>query len=138
MSIQVYKTKYWEVNLADNQYYLGRSYITLIRKCPALSQLKKQEILDLLEVIKTLESSFKKSFNATMFNWSCLMNDAYKSENPDSQVHFHFRPRYKNIVKFAGLIFKDEDFAHHYNDDRELIVSKDIQKQIIKKIQENL
>jgi len=54
------------------------------------------------------KNSLKKSFGTTMFNWVCLMNDAYKSKNPKPQVHFHLIPRYKNKVEFAGKRFVDK------------------------------
>ena len=52
---------------------------------------------------------------ATMFNWSCLMNDAYKHENPHPHLHFHVRPRYKNPININDKVFYDSEFAHHYN-----------------------
>ncbi len=134
----ILETKYWEVVLAEDQYYLGRCYITLKRKCGDLAELKNKEMLDFLGVIKKLENSIRISFNATMFNLSCLMNNAYQEITPDPQVHWHFRPRYKHKVKFAGLIFEDAEFRHHYNNKEKRFVSKEVAAKIIKKINEKL
>ena len=74
-----------------------------------------------------------------MFNWSCLMNDAFKDSSPKPQVHWHFRPRYENPVEIGGHVFKDSNFGHHYlRGADEKIVSKEILKAINDKLQENL
>ena len=43
------------------------------------------------------------------------MNDAYKSTAPQPHVHFHVRPRYAAAVSVEGKAYRDEEFAHHYN-----------------------
>lgn len=40
------ETKYWEVLLHENQYYLGYSVLVLKRKCQHLSNLKNEEQLE--------------------------------------------------------------------------------------------
>jgi len=134
----IFETKYWKIILADNQYYLGRCYIALKRHALSLSELTKEEISDFLEVVKKIENSIKKAFKADMFNWSCLMNNAYKEEIPNPHVHWHFCPRYKNKVEFQEVIFEDKEFAHHYDNKKELFISQDIRKEIIAKIKENI
>jgi len=132
--MKIYETKYWKVNLHPNQYYFGYSIVKLKRKCRSLSGLKKKEFVDFLKIITNFENKLKQDFGATMFNWSCLMNDNYKKGKPSAQVHWHVRPRYKNKFKFAGEIFHDEVFAHHYDKHKTKIVSKKILKQIAEKI----
>jgi len=134
----IYETDFWKVILINDQTYLGRSAIVLKRDCNEMSNLTSEEFSDFhTNVVKTLESAFKKTFNATMFNWTCLMNNAFKSENPKPHVHWHFRPRYRNEVKFAGEIFQDVDFAHHYDRAKKKIVSKKILELIAKEIRKN-
>lgn len=129
----ILETKYWDIVLADNQYYLGRCTIWLKRQCRDLAELTSEEWLDLHEVIKRLENALKKAFDATMFNITCLMNHAYKEKNPKPQVHWHFMARYNHKVEFAELIFEDKEFGDHYNrKPRE--VSKEVQTKIIKEI----
>ena len=89
-------------------------------------------------IVCKLEYVLKKTFNATMFNWTCLMNDAFKSDEPKPQIHWHFRPRYKKIVKFNNEQFEDLEFAHHYSRERKNIVSDDMLKKISNKIKKNL
>lgn len=138
MDLKIYKTKYWQIELCPDQYYIGRCIIILNRECKNLAELNNEEFLDLLSIIKTLELSIKKSFNPTMFNWACLMNDAYKSENPKPWVHFHLRPRYKFKLEFEGEIFEDKEFAHHYDNHAKKIVPEKVLLKIIKKIQRNI
>jgi len=134
----IYETKYFRVFLADEQSYLGRCVIALKRHCETLSDLNEEEWLDFAKLVKHLESALKKAFDATMFNWTCLMNDAYKSSKPNPHAHGHFRPRYNHKVKFAGLVFEDTEFGYHYDRTRTLEVSDEVKKKIIQKIKDNL
>lgn len=133
--MKLFRTKYWEVNLMKDQAYLGRSVIKLKRKdCGDLADLTKEEIIDFLEVVRKFESAIRKAFGTTMFNWSCLMNDVYKSRNPKPHVHWHVRPRYKNSVKFEGIDFEDKEFAHHYDNKKHRDVDEKMLRKIAKKI----
>ena len=131
----LYETRFWKIILSNEQSYLGRCVILLKRDCKELSKLTSEEWLDFHQnIVKKLESTFKKAFDATMFNWSCLMNDAYQAEDPKPYVHFHFRPRYNHDVKFAGEEFRDPDFAHHYNRERKDFVSNKLRKKIFDEV----
>ena len=135
----LFETKFWNVVLSDEQSYLGRCVILLKRDCGELSNLTSEEWLDFHEnIVKKLESTFKKVFDATMFNWTCLMNNAYQKENPKPYVHFHFRQRYNHDVKCAGEEFQDPDFAHHYNRERKNFVSKELLKKISDEVKKYL
>jgi len=135
----IYETKYWIVKLSEDQHYLGRCVIVLKRnKGSSLSELKEKEITDFLVLIKKLESVMKKTFRATMFNWTCLMNNAYKSRNPKPHVHWHFRPRYNKSIKVGKEVFKDTEFAHHYDRAKTKIVSKKVLDEIASEIMEKL
>jgi len=110
------ETEYWSVSLNEkDQRYLGRSYVSLKRPCSSLSDLTELEIIDFLKVVKKFESIMKETFGATMFNWSCLMNNAYQEVNAHPQVHWHVRPRYEKPIELFGETFIDEEFGHHYN-----------------------
>ena len=105
--------KYWDVFLTEDQTYFGRLVVVLKRPCEALSSLENEEHLEFLELVKKIESFYKKKYKATMFNYSCLMNDAYKDKtNP--QLHFHVRPRYSKEIMFCGEKFFDPNFGYHY------------------------
>lgn len=111
---KILETPLWEVILMEDQRYLGRCVLVLKRSCGDLAELKQEEILDFFDLVKKLEAALRKTFDATMFNWGCLMNDAYQETPPNPQVHWHFRPRYNHPVQFAGQTFTDPNFGHHY------------------------
>ena len=132
------ETKHWEVYLNPDQYYLGRCVIVAKRDVPEMSLLTKDEWLDFAKLSRKIEVGFKKIFEATMFNWTCLMNNAYKDKNPHPEVHWHLRPRYAKSVSFAGQKFEDVEFGHHYKNGTESPVTSQIEKEIILKIKEIL
>jgi diadenosine tetraphosphate (Ap4A) HIT family hydrolase len=135
----LYETDFWKVILSPDQAYLGRCVIVLKRDCGKMSNLRSDEWMDLHKnIIQKLEPAFKKAFNATMFNWTCLMNGAFKAENPKPHIHWHFRPRYRENVKFAGEQFQDLEFADHYDAKRRMIVSKDILENISEEVKKYL
>ena len=122
------ETEHWYVSLWENQYYLGRSTMEFKdKKKRHISELNKEEILELFSLIKNYEIALNKSFGTTNFNWTCLMNNSYKEKNLDNPepLHFHVWPRYKNSVEFNGETFKDEVFAHHYDKHKEKYVDKE-------------
>jgi diadenosine tetraphosphate (Ap4A) HIT family hydrolase len=134
----IFETEYWRVKLSDNQYHLGRCVIELKRKCGNLSELNNKEWVDFSELVKRLETAMKKAFNANMFNWTCLMNDAYKQPKLNPQVHWHFRPRYKDKIVIEGITFEDKEFAHHYDNKAKLDVPDNIKENIITRIKKEL
>lgn len=135
----IYETKYWKVLLhTKDQGYLGRCIVSLKRHCGDLAELNQEEVLDFIYLVKKLESAAKKAFNATMFNWTCLMNNAYQKKPYNPHVHWHFRPRYNHKVNFAGIVFEDAAFGHHYDKGNFQEVSDDVRRRIIEKIRQNL
>ena len=130
----IFETKHWRITLTSDQTYLGRSYMDLKGERGSLSELTQEEIIDFFEFVKKFESTLKRAFGAVMFNWTCLMNDAYKEKPYNPHVHFHVRPRYDKEVEFAGETFADPNFAEHYKRGVKREVSDEIRKQIIEKI----
>ena len=114
----------WIVYLADKQDYIGRCVIVLKRHCASLSELTDEEWMDLKRIIDKLESSFKDTLGANLSNWSCLLNDFYKSENPNPHLHLHFRPRYKNPIVLNGNEYVDKEFGHHYDRKKEFTITE--------------
>ena len=62
---------------------------------------------------KELERVCNKVFNTTMFNFACLMNNAYR-DNEKPHVHFWFVPRYKNNLKLFNKVYKDKHFGYNF------------------------
>lgn len=133
------ETSHWKVFLNPEQTYLGRAIIALKRHCGSLSALTTQEWEDYIHLVKILESSYKKALGATLFNWSCLMNNAYQNKPPNPHVHWHLRPRYERSIKLFGVTFKDMEFGHHYarGSERSYTAPQDIQQKIITLIQKS-
>ncbi len=132
------ETKYWNILLGMNQSQLGRCIVVLKRHCGNLSELEQNEILDFFGIAKQLENATKKSFDATMFNWTCLMNDAYKENPPQPHVHWHFLPRYDHDVVIDGTKFSDSKFGQYYDREGNIEISEKLKQKIISKLLENL
>jgi diadenosine tetraphosphate (Ap4A) HIT family hydrolase len=109
----IFETEYWVVRLNYSQLFLGRSLIILKREAGDLAEVTSEELLDLHQIIQRMQDALQSAFGATMFNWACLMNNAYQEEDPKPQVHFHVWPRYQNPVTFGGHVFTDEHFGHY-------------------------
>jgi diadenosine tetraphosphate (Ap4A) HIT family hydrolase len=136
--IVIYETKYWEVKLSPDQAYLGRCTVKIKRDVSTLSELRKEEWLDFADIVIKMENALKKTFNATMFNWTCLMNNAYLQKSYKPIVHWHFRPRYTKKVKFLGNTFEDKEFGKHYDRKRKEIVSSELLSKIAEEIKKNI
>ena len=111
----VYETSLWRIVLAPNQSLIGRCVIHLKRHCGDVAETTPDEVLDWLNVVKTMETALRKAFDATMFNWSCYMNLSYCDNPPDPHIHWWVVPRYNHIVKLGSLIFEDPRFGSPYD-----------------------
>ena len=110
--MQIYMGKYWEVIYFDKcQDFLGRCIIAC--KKESLPEVTIEEWAELSILEKELERVCKKLFNATMFNFCCLMNNAYR-DNTKPNVHFWFYPRYRDEVKIFDKVFKDLHFGYNF------------------------
>ncbi len=127
-------TDCWRVVLANDQAYLGRCFVTAKRHVSSLSELTTVEWQEYIEIVKKLESATKDAFGANLHNWNCLMNNSFQKEPSLPHVHWHFRPRYKNNVEFAGETFDDPYFAHHYKSGYKKLVSDEILQKIINEL----
>ena len=110
--MELYKSENWEVVFVDwCQEFVGDCMISSNKE--NLSNLTDEEWKELGRIEKELERVSKKVFNATMFNFACLMNNAYK-DNEKPHVHFHFIPRYKDDLNLFGKIYKDRHFGYNF------------------------
>ncbi len=127
----LFESAYWYIFLADNQDYIGRCVVVLKRHSVSLSDLDLSEWIELKELINRLESCFKKILGADLCNWSCLMNDFYKSATPNPHLHLHARPRYRNAITINGSIYADTEFGHHYQPKKETLLTDDNRKTLL-------
>lgn len=108
----VHETSHWIIFLAPNQSNLGTCVIALNRHHKTLAGLKNSEWKEFSQLVETMEAGVKKAFNATLVNWGCLMNSFYLDDKPEPHIHWHFIPRYREPVNFAGTSFEDPHFGH--------------------------
>ncbi|MEP7205073.1 MAG: HIT family protein [Candidatus Saccharibacteria bacterium] len=134
----IFETKYWEINIAPDQGYLGRCYVTLKEHKGDLAELTKEEWLDYAEIVKKLEGAIRLAFGAIVFNWGCLMNNAFQVSSATPHIHWHLRPRYDQTVHFDGTDFVDPLFGFHYDRAQTKKVSNETLSNLQSKIQENL
>ena len=110
--MELYKGKHWNVIFGDwCQEFPG--YCIIDSDKESLSELSPEVWQELGEIEKELERVCKKLFNTTMFNFACLMNNAYRDNEP-SHVHYHFVPRYKNELKLFDKVYKDKHFGYNF------------------------
>lgn len=80
-----------------------------------MAELTIEEWLDFAEIVKKLEKAIRSAYGAQLFNWGCLMNNAFQYNPAKPHVHWHFRPRYDKTISIDGIDFVDPMFAHHYD-----------------------
>lgn len=122
----LFEGDYWMVSLSPDQGYLGRCYVTLKTHKSDLAELTDGEWNELKTVIQRYEQAVRKAFGATLFNWGCLMNNAYQASPAVPHIHWHVRPRYERPAELQGVTFTDPEFGHHYNREHKKIVSEDV------------
>jgi diadenosine tetraphosphate (Ap4A) HIT family hydrolase len=110
--MELYKGKYFEVVFEDwCQEFPGACIISGHKEC--LGDMTSDEWQELGILEKELERVCKKVFGATMFNFACLMNNAYR-DNEKPHVHFWFVPRYRNELKLFNKVYKDKHFGYNF------------------------
>ena len=134
----VYETALWRVVLPPNQCLLGRCVVSLKRHCGDLAELRPDELLDWLKVVIMLEPALRTAFGATMFNWSCNMNFAYRESPPDPHIHWWAVPRYAHPVALSGWTFEDPEFGSPYSHDRWVEVPAALRHRIVVRIQSSI
>jgi len=141
IKLRVLESEFWEAFVMPDQRYLGRLVVVLKQDPPGnrtehLRHVSPWAWAELLWVVDVLERALAKAFEATMFNWSCLMNDAYQDNEPQPHVHWHFRPRYSHPVEFADRTWEDPNFGHHYlrELDQKMFVDPAVQELIAEQI----
>lgn len=100
--------KYWGVYVHGNQSYLGRCVIWCDREDAVhITDATKDEYDELLVILKEMKVVSEKAFGGEWFNFSFLGNNT-------KHLHCHFIPRYSGDREFAGVVFKDDRWGHHY------------------------
>lgn len=109
--MELYKNKYFTVVFCSwCQEFPGQCIVSSKKEC--LSDLTCEEWQELGKIEKELERVTKSIFNATMFNFAALMNNAYKDKEK-AHVHFHFIPRYDGKREILGKTYIDKHFGYN-------------------------
>lgn len=110
--MNLYSGENWDIIFGEwCQEYPG--YCIISSNKANLSDLTIEEWQELGILEKELERVCRKIFGATMFNFCCLMNNAYR-DNEKPHVHFHFVPRYKDSLNLFNKIYKDRHFGYNF------------------------
>lgn len=88
-------------------------YCIISSKKEKLSDLTEEEWKELGKIEKELERTCNKVLKPTMYNFACLMNNAYR-DNEKPNVHYHFVPRYKEETTIVGKKYKDKHFGFNF------------------------
>ena len=99
-AILIEKTDSWSWSVRPNQPTLGAGILSLNRHALHFSDVTPQEMAELAELIKPLETAVQPAFNHNIMNYLMLMM-------VDHHVHFHVIPRYDGVRQFAGLEWID-------------------------------
>lgn len=110
----LFRSPFWTAFLADDQNYPGRAIMFLNRHAPDISSLAVEEWADLHKAMALLEASTRRALGATHYNWTCLMNGAYRREPYKPHVHWHMIPRYDHTIDMLPDPFVDDLFGDHY------------------------
>lgn len=111
----IYTSKQWNL-VFHKQDYLGRCILSTIRHVDNFSKLTDEEVIDLRNLLNSIEVTLKKLYGCTMLNWCCNMNNVYsRIDTPNPHVHIHVRPRYQNTVNINNVDYKDKEFGEHYD-----------------------
>jgi diadenosine tetraphosphate (Ap4A) HIT family hydrolase len=107
----------WKLVLHPDQTVPGSLLIVSLRHVPKLSELTPAEGIEFFEVATVVERALEDELGATMVNFSCLRNWAFREANPvppmlnghpNPHVHWHVSPRYHSSVTIC-----DEQFIDH-------------------------
>ena len=110
--MNLYTSDNWEVIFGKwSQEFPG--YCIISSKKEKLSDLTTEEWIELGSLEKELERVCNKVLSPTMYNFACLMNNAYR-DNETPHVHYHFVPRYKEETIIVGKKYKDKHFGYNF------------------------
>jgi diadenosine tetraphosphate (Ap4A) HIT family hydrolase len=125
--------KYWGVYVHSNQSYLGRCVVWCDRDdALQLTDATKEEQEELFVILNELRAAAERAFQSDWLNFSFL-------GNRDRHLHAHFVPRYATDREFAGAVFTDERWGHHYKKPEEhFVTSPEILEQVRLKMKECL
>ena len=98
------KFKYWNLHFCWFQHTLGTLGIILKRHAEKFSELTKEEITELGDIIKLSQKALDKTFKPDWYN-------IQQNCNRHRHLHFLILPRYKKPREFKGKKYEDKTFG---------------------------
>ena len=95
-----------------------------------LTSLSENEIVEMYNHLKTIESALRRSFSPDWFNY-------LQTNNSIRHFHLHIIPRYKNPVTFQNEVFEDNTFTSMPEESKRQLSDSNM-SEIIKTIQKNI
>jgi diadenosine tetraphosphate (Ap4A) HIT family hydrolase len=124
--------KFWDINIHENQGYLGRTVVWCRRdNAQDLTEATPEEYAELLVVIKDLKKALETLFQPDWFNYALL-------GNVSPHLHCHVIPRYKGPREFGGMTFTDPLWGFNYQTDPKFVTPPELLAQVQSKIKETL
>src|SRR3989338_2844845 len=121
--------KYWTLLLHDDQWYLGRAYVWLVREggMQRFSELENPEYIEMKMVMQEYEQVLENLYNTDFMNYAWLANMFVEH---GGHGHLHLIPRYRNERIFAGTTFIDGRWGKNYSPSEEFKPAENILIQI--------
>ena len=104
----VHESHFWRIIVNQDQNLLGKCFIALYRHEEDLFHLRQLELNELWSLAAKARGALRELFQADHFNFAFLGNN-------DRHLHMHIVPRYRGTRFFAGLVFDDKAWGHHYD-----------------------
>ncbi|TSC61807.1 MAG: Uncharacterized protein Athens041674_653 [Parcubacteria group bacterium Athens0416_74] len=121
--------QHWTLLLHDEQRYLGRSYVWLVREggMQRFSEISDEEAAELRGILREFESALKQLWNPDFMNYAWLANLFHEH---GGHGHMHLIPRYKEARNFANTEFVDGRWGKNFSPSEPFEVEEDILVQI--------
>lgn len=128
---------YFTLLLNDDQRYLGRAYLWLVREggMQRLSEITPEEYIELKKIILEYEDALKSLWSPDFMNYAWLAN---LFAEHGGHGHMHLIPRYKEARTFAGMSFIDGRWGKNFTPNEELKPSQEVLFQIRDALKEKL
>ena len=99
--LTLFHTDNWTVLVRKNQVTLGTLVLAANRNFISASELTRDELLELPDVVDRLESALSDAFGFDKINYLLLMMS-------DRHYHSHVVPRYESPREFIGMKWIDD------------------------------
>lgn len=121
--------KYWTIVLNEDQRYLGRCYIWLVREggMQRFSQISDEENAELRIVMREYEAALQEIWDPDFMNYAWLAN---LFNEHSGHGHIHLIPRYKESRSFAGVDFIDGRWGKNFTPCEEFRPTQEVLLQI--------